>query len=104
MFWVESHIHKNVKEKNDFTPVFEQENTKTFSQSQKDAIEFFDAITIFQSDRCEVKLPFKEGTDVNISDNYSVCRNHLKNLLNSTFKNKSNLFTEYDLIIKEQVS
>ena len=64
MFWVESHIHKNVNEKNECTPVFEQENTKTFSQPQKDAIEF-DAITIFQSDRYEVKLPFKEGTDVN---------------------------------------
>ena len=48
------------------------------------------------------KLPFKVGTDVNTSDNYSVCRNRLKILLNNTFKNKHDLLTKYYHIIKEQ--
>ena len=99
---VESHIHENVKVKNELTSVFESENTKIFSQSQKDAIEFFDATTSFQNGRYEVKLPFKEETDVNISDNYSVRNIRLKNVSNNTFKNRPDLLTEYDYIIIEQ--
>ena len=72
--------------KSELTSVFEQENTKTFPHWQKDAIEFLDATTIFQNGRYAIKLPFKKGTDVNISDNYSVCRSRLENLLNNTFK------------------
>ena len=48
---VESHIHENIKTKNELTSVFEKENTKTFSQSPKDTIEFFDATTIFQNEK-----------------------------------------------------
>ena len=89
---------------NELTSVFEQENTEPFSPSQKDAIELFDAITIFQNGRYEVNLPFKEGTDANISDNYSVCRNRLKNLLNNTFKNKPDLLTEMIILSKKKLS
>ena len=67
---------------------------------QKDTLEFFDNTTAFENNRYEVKLPFKDETDVNLSDNYNVCKNRLKTLLNNTFKNNTNLLSEYDNNIK----
>ena len=42
-----------------------------FSFSEKDTLEFFDNTTVFKNNRY-VKLFFKDQTDVNLSDNYSV--------------------------------
>ena len=57
-----------------------------YSLSQKDTLEFFDNTTVFKNTWYEVKLPFKEETDANLSDNYSVFKNRLKTLLTNTFK------------------
>ena len=58
----------------------------------------------FEKYRYEVKLPFKDETNVNPSYNYSVCKNRLKTLLNNTFKNNTNLLSVYDNIMKERAN
>ena len=59
---------------------------------------------VFEKYRYEVKLPFKYETNVNLSYNYSVCKNRLKTLLNNTFKNNTNLLSVYDNIMKERAN
>ena len=59
----------------------------------KDEIKFVD-------NRCEVKLPFKEGNDL-LPDNYMLTLNRLKSLL-KRLRSDPELLKEYDAIMKEQ--
>lgn len=77
---------------------------ETSSQLQKDAIKFFNNIKSFENGRYELKLPFKEETDINISVNISVSKNRFGNVLNNFFKKKPRLMTKYDTLIKEQAN
>ena len=101
---VESLLHESIKVKQDLSSLFQQKHINDFSPSQKDTLEFFDNTTVFENNRYEVKLPFKDEADVNLSNNYNVCKNRLKTLLNNTFKSNTNLLSKYDNIIKEQAN
>ena len=53
----------------------------TFLFHKKILQNFFDNTTVFENNRYEVKLPFKNETNVNLSDNYSVCKKPVKNFI-----------------------
>ena len=72
---VESLVHESIKVKQDLSSIFQQKRMNDFSLLQKDTLEFFDNATVFKNNRYEVKLPFKDETDTNLSDNYRVCKN-----------------------------
>ena len=98
---VESLVHESIKVKQDLSSIFQQKHINDFSLLQKATLEFFDNTTVFENGRYEVKLPFKDETDVNLRVNYGVCKNRLETLLNNAFKNNTSLLSEYDNI-KEQ--
>ena len=81
---IEFLVHESIKVKQDLSSIFQQKNINDFSLSQKDNLEFFDNTAVFENNRYEVKLPFKDGADVNLSDDYSGCKNRFKTLLNNT--------------------
>ena len=78
---VESLVHESIKVKQDLSSIFQQKHTNDFSLSQKDTPEFFDNTTVFENNRYEVKLPFKDQTDVNLTENYSIRENPVKNCI-----------------------
>ena len=78
---VESLVHESIKVEQDLSSIFQQKHTNDFSFSQKGTPEFFDNTTVFENNRYEAKLPFKDKTDVNPNDNYSVRKNPVKNFI-----------------------
>ena len=59
--------------------------------------------TVFKEGRYEVNLPFKIE-NAWLGDNYTTCKNRLKNLVQKTFKSDEKLFQQYDDIIIQQFS
>ena len=59
--------------------------------------------TVFKEGRYEVNLPFKIE-NAWLGDNYTTCKNRLKNLVQKTFKSDEKLFQQYDDIIMQQFS
>ena len=78
---IESLVHESIKVKQDLSSIFQKKHTNDFSLSQKDTPEFFDNTTVFENNRYEVKLPFKDETDVNLTENYSIRENPVKNFI-----------------------
>ena len=68
----ESLVHESIKVKQDLSSIFQRKRINDFSPLQKDTVKFFHNTTVFKNNRYELKLSFKDETDVNLSDNYSV--------------------------------